>query len=172
MTLVGTLLFPNPALTRDLATSTKEASLACNHRLQEVPDTAGIPTPNATTENQQIISAPTDERGKPSPETIVDSSGDAEPPTPTPAGTNTQSPVAVDATSPSAKKTSDSTASDPGTDITNSRAALVTALAFLSPYPLLAGASTRGMVALWRVPDGVCVEVGRAVLGVWGHFVR
>eukprot|EP00904_Undaria_pinnatifida_P002793 jgi/Undpi1/12514/HiC_scaffold_6.g02183.m1 len=164
MTLVGTLLFPNPALTRDLATSTKEASLACNHRLQEAPDTAGIPTSDATTENQQIISAPTDKRGKPSPETVVDSSGDAEPPTPTPAGTNTQSPVAVDATSTSAKKTSDSTASDPGTDIINSRAALVTALAFLSPYPLLAGASTRGMVALWRVPDGVCVEVGRAVL--------
>ncbi|CAM9705457.1 unnamed protein product, partial [Ectocarpus sp. 4 AP-2014] len=40
------------------------------------------------------------------------------------------------------------------------RPALVTALMFLSPYPLLMGASTGGAVVVWRTLDCVCVQVG------------
>lgn len=46
---------------------------------------------------------------------------------------------------------------------TTQRPVMVTALAFLSPYPLLAGASMGGAVALWRVLDCLCIKVGMVI---------
>lgn len=47
--------------------------------------------------------------------------------------------------------------------------ALITALQFLSPLPLLVGSSTDGGVLLWRVTDCVCVQVSGIVLQFLAH---
>lgn len=146
MTLLGTLLFPCPALTRDLGSL----------------ETAISPPRSCHNTNMLYSKGQVIKGAKDAPQ-FVDhphSSTDAD----------FASNVEAVSTASIESKAQITTAQSlppvrPGTG--TQRPVLVTALAFCSPYPLLAGASTGGAVALWRVSDCVCIKVRKVVRGRW-----
>lgn len=193
MSLVGTLLFPNPALTRDLANrcSASEASNPCHSHpegssnLPPSPSDPGVETKQTpTTKNSDQGDGTRTTPGVPPTKTTTADQGRG---TGTPSvnyvtdsssvklassGLNHENtegtlcavvsgvPLSAKEEEEEEKVSVPAAIGDSGTSGLLSRATLVTALVFLSPYPLLAGASTGGTVALWRVPNGVCVQVG------------
>lgn len=124
MTLFGTLLFPCPALTRDLRSI-------------------------------ETVTSP--------PRNTLDSEGAKN----TPQFAD-QPHSSTDADLPANVKAAYTASNESKARVnTAQRPVLVTALAFLSPYPLLAGASTGGAVAFWGVPDCLCIKVRMVVSGDW-----
>lgn len=178
MSLVGTLLFPDPALTRDLAKRCSASDESHGYHLpppssdpeieiKQTPtttkiDQGGAGTPPRTSATKTTKADQGADAGKTL--TSTDSSVELAPAAPTPDDSaDAPCPVVSGVTLSGAEETVPVPVAidDSGTADLLTRATLVTALEFLSPYPLLAGASTGGTVALWRVPDGVCVQVGR-----------
>lgn len=160
MTLLGTLLFPCLPLTRANAAS------ACSVRHPNRSSTNSIGGDSAEGENDDVALQNTTTTHTPEEEVLTatvteeiatKSTVGPESPTRRPA---TESTTAADGPTVAARlvpPTPSPTAAKEGTGIDTP--VLVTALTFLSPYPLLAGASTGGAVALWRVPECVCVQV-------------
>lgn len=163
MTLLGTLLLPCLALTRDLA----NAAAAFGIHAPGVPvpahaadRTAPDPSPSMKTRDrvsgsetrgddddanalQKDCRAASDmERGKPAAESLSPGDGVVA----QPSSGNVAAPKPMLRAAVRAGNG-------------HSRPALVTVLMFLSPYPILVGASTGGAVVLWRASDCVCVQV-------------
>lgn len=166
MALLGTLLFPCLALTKDLANAAAAFSVHAPNGVatpipvnpsKQSPSHAGTRDQNHECGNDAANSAVTGEVTKgtmstasvaaPSSSTSTSSEEGTTPPPPLrkPATPVQQQPVAM---------------VKAGTGLR--RPALVTALMFLSPYPLLMGTSTGGAAVLWRTSDCVCVQVRRS----------
>lgn len=150
MALLGTLLLPCLALTRDLANAAAAFSVHAPHAVaapppvnpnEQSPPTLGLTRDqNRSSGNVAATSAITVDVGN----------GTIPPEVATTPSTSRKLAPAVQQPAAMVKA---------GTGL--SRPALVTALAFLSPHPLLVGTSTGGAVALWRTSDCVCVQVRR-----------
>lgn len=155
MSLVGTLLFPDISLTKNLASIA--AGLGASWAPVDNPAQPGRQrdeTDSAFHATDEIAAAKTAsavDAAQPSASGVLQAPTHA--PRVTPATLRTE-PVSV------------KTGCDP------SRPMLVTALAFLSPYPLVVGASTKGALAVWRVSDCVCVKVKLAGRGITIKFIH
>ncbi|CAM9206262.1 unnamed protein product [Scytosiphon promiscuus] len=163
LTLLGTLLLPCLALTRDLANAAAAfgiqtacvpgATRAVDRTESDPPPCVNIKdlTKGSAREKghdhdkacqDEPTAASDTESGRPAAESTPSRVCDIEPP---PSGN-----VVAQMRIPGA-------AVRAGTGL--NRPALVNSLMFLSPYPLLVGASTGGAVVLWRASDCVCVQV-------------
>ena len=156
MSLLGTLLLPCLALTRDLANAAAAFSIHSPHGgtslhpadpvepscppLKETGDGHGRAASNDAHSDASACAG-----NGPAP--VVDCSPPPEqvPENIAPAVQQQQQPTAG--------------AVKAGTGL--SRPSLVTALEFMSPYPLVMATSTGGAVVVWRTSDCVCVQVSR-----------
>ncbi|CAM9375604.1 unnamed protein product, partial [Ectocarpus fasciculatus] len=146
MSLLGTLLVPCLALTRDLTNAAAAFSVHPRSAAVAQPPVDPSATDPSSTPveslhgNINVMGGenPTATAGN---ETIT---------------TTTSQPPVRHSAAATDKKHAATTKTGTGLN----RPALVTALMFLSPYPLLMGASTGGAVMVWRALDCVCVQVG------------
>lgn len=145
MSLLGTLLVPCLALTRDLANAAAAFSVhpRCD-TVAQAPVDPYVAGPSSTPV-ESLHGNKKDMDGENPTVTVGNetTTTTSQPPVP-------HSAAAADKQLAATSKT--------GTGL--NRPALVTALMFLSPYPLLMGASTGGAVVVWRALDCVCVQVG------------
>ncbi|CAB1110919.1 unnamed protein product [Ectocarpus sp. CCAP 1310/34] len=142
MSLLGTLLVPCLALTRDLTNAA--AAFSVHRRCAAV---AQPPVDPSATDSSSTPVESSHGNNK-------DMGGDNPTATVGKKTTTTTSQPPVRHTAAATEK--QHAASKTGTGL--NRPALVTALMFLSPYPLLMGASTEGAVVVWRTLDCVCVQ--------------
>lgn len=151
MTLLGTLLFPSTALTRSLTSAGSAFKFLHSHSAAPTKQPLGDPSGgNGTIQVGQAHdrvegSSTADESVNIAPSVAPEGA----------AGYSGVVPIVVQE-----EKAQASTAVSTETSLNGST--LLTALTFLSPYPLLAGASAGGAVALWHVPDCVCVQVRKS----------
>ncbi|CAM9103616.1 unnamed protein product [Ectocarpus sp. 13 AM-2016] len=143
MSLLGTLLVPCLALTRDLTNAA--AAFSVHPRCAAVAQT---PVDRSATDPSstpvESLHGNNKDMGGENPTATVGN-----------ATTTTTSQPPVRHTAAATNKQHVATTKT-GTGL--NRPALVTALMFLSPYPLLMGASTGGAVVVWRTLDCVCVQ--------------
>lgn len=162
MALLGTLLFPCLALTKDLA----NAAAAFSFTPQVNPSEQSRP-PHAETRDQKHggsssinAAANSDVTGE------VAIATTATTPMAAPSSSSSTSPD-QETTTPPSRQTAPPVQQQPAARVKAGtglgRPTLVTALMFLSPYPLLVGTSTRGAAVLWRTSDCVCVQVRKNV---------
>lgn len=138
MTLVGTLPLPSLALTRDLANAATAFASTRSHKSEK-------------TEKETTTTGITGDMR----EHVRDQASPPEVGAP-----RTKTPPASQHAGPESGE--DDWASWRAVRAKASgRPVLITALQFLSPFPLLAGCTTGGAVLLWRTTDCVCVQVGR-----------
>lgn len=178
MALLGTLLFPCLALTKDLANAAAAFSVhspnGVTARAPVNPSEQPPPQPHGETRDQNhggggggnVAASAAVIPGVAKGTAVTTSSSTPLPPSEK--GT-TQPPPSSSSSSSSPRKTAPPVPQQQqqhpaamvraGTGL--SRPALVTALIFLSPYPLLVGTSTGGAVVVWRTSDCVCVQVRR-----------
>lgn len=178
MALLGTLLFPCLALTKDLANAAAAFSVHSPNvvaaRAPVYPSSGQPPQLHAETRDQNHggrggnVAPSSAVTGAVAKETAATTTTSSTPPPPSASpekGTTTQprpsSPSSSRKTAPSVQQQQQqqqpSAMVKAGTGL--SRPALVTALIFLSPYPLLVGTSTGGALVVWRTSDCVCVQV-------------
>lgn len=156
MNLLGTLLLPCLALTRDLANAAAAFSVHAPRSgagLSPVdpikPPSSPLPEANeghcGAARYEANSGASTDVGNETTPTAESSSQPQKIPKNVAPAVQQQQQPTAG--------------AVKAGTGL--SRPVLVTALEFLSPYPLVMATSTGGAVVVWRTSDSVCVQVSR-----------
>ncbi|CAM9150457.1 unnamed protein product, partial [Hapterophycus canaliculatus] len=163
MALLGTLLLPCLALTRDLANAAAAFGIHSPHipaAARAVSPTDPDPPPCVGTLDQANGGEPKNGNGGDNASqddfTASSNTGSRTPAAESLLSFRDESVVQSSLGNVAAPARTPGAAVRAGTGL--SRPALVTALMFLSPYPLVVGASTGGAVVLWRASDCVCVQ--------------
>ncbi len=156
MSLVGTLLLPCLALTRDLANAAAAFKVhspgVVASRSAAVQSEAASSQPPVEIQGEKHSAGGTGRTSSPI-ENVGNVGTTAVGASPSPDVQQRQQQL------PQQQQRQPSATVKAGTGL--SRPALVTAVGFLSPYPLLMGTSTGGAVVLWRTSDCICVQARR-----------
>ncbi|CAM9971015.1 unnamed protein product [Ectocarpus sp. 6 AP-2014] len=143
ISLLGTLLVPCLALTRDLTNAAAAFSVHPRCAAVAQPPVDPSATDPSSTPVESLHGNNKDMDGENPTATVGNETT-----------TSTSQPPVRHAAAATGKQHAATTKTGTGLN----RPALVTALMFLSPYPLLMGSSTGGAVVVWRTLDCVCVQ--------------